>query len=336
MGRKCAIKTALTLDEARESGLKDSNGDELEDTDVDSDDSMEISTDKAPKKKKRYDDKKWNPVEGDESDHPEVGNDGYRDIATAKAPKKRYEDKRYRKWCPVDGYTSTIAHYKLTQHIQNQHPEIPKEERIRISKEQPRVPKSEGIKKRVPVPRGQKTLTTFLLPKPPHSEDHSPKEPEKPSTALPLEAPEAGGSKRGSTRSFPRLNVDSQLGIVRFREFLESIDGKLKSPTIAKAIATDVSKYLRFATPTTAATPDWATTYNRQLVLAYLEKMKVSAGCSYESQLSQLESLNHALRYVQCRLLEQNDPANNSISRVEKDMVGWKASLRKKDGPEGS
>ena len=267
---------------------------------------------------------------GNESDDSEVGTDEHIEISSDEAPKrKKYKDKRYRKWCPVIGCQSRIAHKKLIEHLHRSHEDIPYEERRRLAKNQPRVPRSEGVKKRVQIPRGQTTLTALFQPRPIHGEEESSKEPEvieEPCTSFSFEIPK-GATKRGSTRHFPKFDIEQQ-PILRFRAFLESIDGKLKSRSVAKSIATDVSKFLRFAT--TGPTPDWATTYNRQLVVKYLEKMKTDGGCSHDSQLVQLESLTHALRYIQCKILDEADPANNTVVRMETIMQGWKASLRKK------
>lgn len=116
--------------------------------------------------------------------------------------------------------------------------------------------------------------------------------------------------------------------IANFQNYLTSINGRLKAPQVAKAITTDISKFLKFCRPA-APLPDWSVAYHRQSILDYLEHFKTVGGCSHESQLAQLESISHALRYVQCRLLSEDDSSNNTCRRVEVDLQAWKASLRK-------
>jgi len=53
--------------------------------------------------------------------------------------------------------------------------------------------------------------------------------------------------------------------MISFREYLEGIDGKCKSAVVAKAVATDISKFLRYAIPE-ATSPKWETIpYHRML-----------------------------------------------------------------------
>ena len=47
------------------------------------------------------------------------------------------------------------------------------------------------------------------------------------------------------TRHFDRFDVDKTVSILAFRRYLEGVSGKSKLETVAKAIATDVSKFYR-------------------------------------------------------------------------------------------
>ena len=233
--------------------------------------------------------------------------------------RRKYADKRYFKRCPVPGCASEKAFKKVTQHIQYAHPHISSEERKQLMKNVRRLPKAEISRVRPHLPRGQCTIERFITQPPPV--DPSPPEPSMPS--LP---PERLG-KKGSTRGFPKFSLDSK-EVMGFRQFLVSVDGTLKLPHIAKAIATDVSKFLRFCHPE-ASSPDWSMVYQRQRILDYLDHLKVVGGCSQDGQLSWLDSISHALRYAQNRLLADADPGHNTCQRIERDLKAWKASLRK-------
>ena len=55
--------------------------------------------------------------------------------------------------------------------------------------------------------------------------------------------------QRGSTRHYPRFDVDTDDQFIDLRKWLQSVDGRARSEKVAKEIATDVSKYLKFACP---------------------------------------------------------------------------------------
>ena len=189
-------------------------------------------------------------------------------------------------------------------------------------KQQPRVPKAEVARRRVHLLRGQTTLTAFTQPTPQIEEDLNPSQDPGPSTPTPT-----ARKGKGSTRNFLKFSLDMP-EMANFQRFLMSLDGKLKQPHVAKSIATDVSKFLKYAKPQ-AEKPDWSCTYQKQMLLDYLEAVKTIGGCSQEGQLSKLESICNAIRYVQCWLLQDDDPAHTTCLRVEKVVLAWKSSLRK-------
>ena len=258
-----------------------------------------------------------------------------------KSTSRRYADNRYYKRCPVPGCGSERSYKKVSMHIQRAHPQISEEERKKLLKHLKREPKAEVGKKKPRLLRGQRKMEAFLQQSPPvHSSlpecsgpstlPESSEPPSLPEPSVPSSLPPERRGKKGSTRGFPKYNLDSK-EIAAFRRFLESVDGKLKAPHVAKAIASDLSKFLKFCRPE-APLPDWSSVYQRQRVLDYLDHLKVAGGCSAESQLSWLDSVSQALRYVYCQLLPDQDPGHNTCLRLEKSIQAWKASLRKLKG----
>ena len=88
--------------------------------------------------------------------------------------------------------------------------------------------------------------------------------------------------------------------------YLQGIDGKCKSDTVAKAVATDMSKFLRYAMPD-APSPKWEVVTDHRKLMDYLRKMEKEGNCGPEGQLRFLDSVNHALGYVRCMIFSEED-----------------------------
>ena len=161
--------------------------------------------------------------------------------------RKVYSDKRYPKFCPVEGCKTTRPLLKLSQHLKQSHPNISAEDRAALVRQQPRVAKCDAQKVRIRPPRGQPTILKFVQP---------PKEQPEFSTSSPV--PDRDPKKKGSTKNFSKFDIEANLEMISFREYLEGTDGKCKSAAVAKAVATDISKFLRYAIPE-ATSPKWET-----------------------------------------------------------------------------
>ena len=74
--------------------------------------------------------------------------------------------------------------------------------------------------------------------------------------------------KKGSTRNF---DIEANLKMISFWEYLQGINGKCKSAAVAKAVATDISKFLRYAMPE-ATSPKWETITDHRKPMDYLRK----------------------------------------------------------------
>ena len=82
--------------------------------------------------------------------------------------------------------------------------------------------------------------------------------------------------KRGCTRDYSMFNVDEQMLI--FRECLESSEGENCAQKLAREIAKDVSKYLKFCHSEVATKPSWEVILDKTNVLQYLKKLKEGWG----------------------------------------------------------
>ena len=183
-----------------------------------------------------------------------------------------------------------------------------------------RVPPKEAKKPVLKPLRGQPTLEAlFRSPTPPASSGTSD---EDDNLTLP------GPSARG-TRAFKRYNIKEDTSLISFCHHLMSVDGKSKSKKVAEEIATDVSKFLRFACGD-GPIPNWIRLLDRDQILAYIDKVK-RAGCGPDGQIVKLDAIEAGLRFLRLSLLK-DDPTNEyhiKASRISDSLQGWKATLRK-------
>ena len=119
---------------------------------------------------------------------------------------------------------------KMTQHLRSVHKNLT-EEQIKEFAKMARVvlPKHKGKKKAYPAIKGQSQLGQYARGKAAEAPD-----PYK-------ESVERG---QGSTRAFPSFPLGKNNELDNFMEWLQGVEGKKRSPTQAREIATDVSKAL--------------------------------------------------------------------------------------------
>ena len=156
-------------------------------------------------------------------------------------------DGRYIKICPVPGCTAK-PQVRLAQHIKEYHKNVTKTERLLLTNNaqvvgQSKTPKAPAT--------GMKTIESLFRVEKQH-------QPPKAAT-LPVVT--------SSTRSHSRF-PNSHPEIQNFIKYLEGLDGERKSQKEAKAIAVDVSKFLKFAHP---EEPRWLQFLEPQKVKAYLD-----------------------------------------------------------------
>ncbi len=189
---------------------------------------------------------------------------------------------RVRKWCPIAGCKAK-AQKKLSNHLSSAH-NLTSAERKRVLSSA----KTDKGRGRLLAP-GQRTLRKcFSNPAEPNPTPTTP----KPTPTTPKTVPPEGAK---STRHFPKFAMVGE--ILKFKNWLQTVDGKRKSESTAEAIATDVSKYLKFAR---ADKVDWDLLSNRIKLSQFCESLESVLGGS--GKIQKLDSIDNALHYLQSQL----------------------------------
>ena len=258
------------------------------------------------------------------------------DNKTPTKERRRPPEKRYIKVCPVEGCRAG-PQKRLWNHFQYSHPEIKGERRHQLIKRARIVPKSTAIPKvtgrRL---KGQATLESLFAK---HTTQQSPV-----TTVLqPLPTSRTGLSESSTpststgTRSYPRYDVDKHENFISFREWLECVEGKSRSQKVAREIAIDVSKYLKFACGE-QENPDWSVLLDKNNVIKFVTRLEES-GCGPEGRLTKLDNLHTAVRFLRLSVLDDN-PKNGpdwyqKTLRIEDILTMFKRTLcrfKKKEG----
>ena len=132
-------------------------------------------------------------------------------------------------------------------------------------------------------------------------------------------------------RYFARYDVDQHENFKIFLHWLQSVEGGQRSERAAREIAIDVAKFLKMWSGD-EDDPNWYTLLVKEYVTTFLEKLGVS-GCGPEGQLTKLDNLQTALRFVRMHILD-DDAQENSESfyramKMEDTIRGYKKTLRK-------
>ena len=77
--------------------------------------------------------------------------------------------------------------------------------------------------------------------------------------------------REGSTRSYPRYDIDSEPLLQSFISNLTSFDGRKRSLREARQICSDISKYLAFANPLRCS---WESLNNEDTMKDYVTKLE--------------------------------------------------------------
>lgn len=97
-------------------------------------------------------------------------------------------------------------------------------------------------------------------------------------------------------RSFPRF-PNSHPEIKKFLQFLRGLDGRRKSTNESLQVATDVSKYLKYASPS-SDNPNWLLLLDNRKARGYINMLNDTGACGASGQLTKLDRLLHTLRYL--------------------------------------
>ena len=144
------------------------------------------------------------------------------------------------KACPIAGCFAS-AQVKLADHIRLYHPHIAQKDRHRLTRVAKVVASTKAAKAAKAAKTAKPKAQDGMVPLPQLFRKCA-REEEQPPAGLTIQPP-VEPAKTG-TRQFARFPLDHP-DMRPFLTFLESVDGRCKSASEAKAIATDVSKFLR-------------------------------------------------------------------------------------------
>ncbi len=129
-----------------------------------------------------------------------------------------------------------------------------------------------------------------------------------------------------STRSFPKFTLD-HANIKPFVEWLTTPDGQNKSTTEARAIASDISKFLQFAY---ALRPKWDAVTDPKLVrkYMYLDHIRSTGACGVEGILTKIQRIVMALKYYKFEIVDESNSVSwHRCGRVEARYKEWCTAL---------
>ena len=126
--------------------------------------------------------------------------------------------------------------------------------------------------------------------------------------------------KPGSTKHYPRYDVDNDPLVKAFVQNLTSFDGGQLSLTEARQIASDVSKYLAFANQRVCS---WSSLLDEEKLKAFLTKVEKD-NIGPEGMTTKIERLIKSLKYCQREKLLK-DGTEVAIARLD----AWKRPFAK-------
>jgi len=94
---------------------------------------------------------------------------------------------------------------------------------------------------------------------------------------------------RQNTRHLPHFPL-THAEVAPFVSFLEDFDGKRKTVEEARAVATDVSKFLKFASP---EKPNWQDLLVPPKVRSYLDHLKDSGMCGVDGLADEIAAFRN-------------------------------------------
>lgn len=139
------------------------------------------------------------------------------------------------------------------------------------------------------------------------------------SNTSPLPSP---SSKKQSTRNMNSFPSNLTL---EFENYLQSVDGGIKSKKTASVVVKDISKYLYFADPMAI---NWMTLVDESKIHEYFEVLRKKYKLGPEGRLTKMERHGDALKYLRLKFYE-NDNLIKKISHVDDILSRWKYTLRR-------
>lgn len=217
------------------------------------------------------------------------------------------DDSRYVKRCPVAGCKAG-PQVRLALHIQKYHPDITAEDRRSLTRTAEVVRK--GRKGRPVPPKGMATIESLFRGQ---------------QLQEPLKVATTPRPHRQNTRHLPRFPL-THPEVAPFVSFLEGFDGKRKTVEEARAVATDVSKFLKFTSP---EKPNWQDLLVPPKVRSYLDHLKDSGMCGVDGLLTKLQRFEMGIKFVKLELLAEDDQAGYlRCQRATDRYSDWRASLQ--------
>ena len=92
-------------------------------------------------------------------------------------------------------------------------------------------------------------------------------------------------------------------------------------------VATDVSKYLKYARPSSDH-PNWFDLLDDRKARAYLDMLNNTGACGASGQLTKIDRLLHALRYMRLEVAVDNAGVKHRCDIMEERLGQWKAGIR--------
>ena len=115
--------------------------------------------------------------------------------------------------------------------------------------------------------------------------------------------------------------------IAHFIEFLRGLDGRRKSEGESLQVATDVSKYLKFASPS-STNPNWLDLLDVKKARKYIGMLSSSGACGASGQLMKLDRMLYGLRFIRLELAGENAALSHRCNTMEERLAQWKAAIR--------
>ena len=116
--------------------------------------------------------------------------------------------------------------------------------------------------------------------------------------------------------------------MISFWEYLQGINGKCKYAAVAKAVATDISKFLRYAM-LEATSPKWETITDHRKPMDYLQKWSRRATVVRKASCTSGLCQSHPEVHSVHDFSEEDTSFHMRCTKVEKRIQGWKMTLRK-------
>ena len=226
------------------------------------------------------------------------------------AKKLKVKDRHLQKWCPVSGCRAG-PQGRLAWHIKVYHPKVSAKLRRHLTRT------AKPVKRKpVPTPRPEMTPTLpTLLARMAREKAKAPR------AAQPQHVEPVSG-----TRSFPRF-PNSHPEIKKFLQFLRGLDGRRKSMNESLQVATDVSKYLKYASPS-SDNPNWLLLLDNRKARGYIDMLNDTGACGASGQLTKLDRLLHALRYLRLEVAADDADIKHRCDIMEERLRQWKAAIR--------